>query len=249
MPDRDDQQIGHVLSRREVLATVGAAALGGALPRAASARAPGANARTRLPACIVRPAQTEGPYFVDERLLRSDIRSDPTDGSVKAGTPLRLRFQVSRMEGAACAPLAGAWVDVWQCDALGVYAGVTDTNGLFETRGQKFLRGYQVTDAAGTAEFVTIYPGWYPGRCVHVHFKIRTDPAARRGYEFASQLYFDDTLTDRVHAAAPYAEKGSGRRRNEQDGIFRSGGSQLLVDLGPRSDGYAGTFDVGLQIR
>ena len=194
------------------------------------------------PACVVRPQQTEGPYFVDARLNRSDIRAEPTGGAVTEGAPVRLGFQVSRLAGSGCTPLAGAIVDVWQCDAQGRYSDVRDPHG--DTRGQKFLRGYQVTDADGTARFVTIYPGWYPGRTVHIHFKIRT--AAASGREFTSQLYFDDTLTDRVHAQAPYVTKGR-RQRNDEDGLFRRGGNQLLVALAPEGAGYAGTFDVGLQ--
>jgi len=101
------------------------------------------SAATATPACVVRPYQTEGPYFVDEKLNRSDIRSDPSDGSVRPGAPLRLALQVSRTDGRSCAPLTGALVDLWQCDALGVYSDVRDRDGLFSTRGKKFLRGYK----------------------------------------------------------------------------------------------------------
>ncbi|HXV80553.1 MAG TPA: intradiol ring-cleavage dioxygenase, partial [Candidatus Binatia bacterium] len=153
-----------------------------------------------IPSCVVRPEQTEGPYFIDEKLNRSDIRSDPSDGSVKPGVPLRLAFQVSRVSGPSCSPLSGATVDVWQCDALGLYSDVRDMNA--DTRGKKFLRGYQTTDGNGVAEFVTIYPGWYPGRAVHIHFKIRHDPASHRALEFTSQLYFDESITDEVHQHA-----------------------------------------------
>ena len=70
-----------------------------------------------IPSCVVRPEQTEGPYFIDEKLNRSDIRSDPSDGSVKPGVPLRLAFHVSRVSDSSCSPLSGAVVDIWQCDA------------------------------------------------------------------------------------------------------------------------------------
>jgi protocatechuate 3,4-dioxygenase beta subunit len=214
----------------------------------ASAVAAGTSAPSPItPSCVVRPQQMEGPYFVDERLNRSDIRSDPSDGSVKPGAPLELAFRVSRIAGSTCMPVGRAVVDVWQCDALGVYSGVRDFNGLFDTRGKKFLRGYQVTDDRGIARFITIYPGWYPGRTVHIHFKVRTEPAAWRGFEFTSQLYFDDLVTDRVHTQAPYADKGLRRLRNERDGIFRNGGSQLMLELVKEAEGYAGTFDIGLQ--
>jgi len=201
---------------------------------------------TALPPCIVRPEQTEGPYFVDERLNRSDIRSDPSDGSVKEGLPLQLTLGVHEIRDKDCTPLAGVMVDIWHCDALGVYGDVRDRS--FDTRGKKFLRGYQITDAAGTTRFMTIYPGWYPGRAVHIHFKIRTNPESRRGYEFTSQIYFDDALTDQIHTQAPYAVKGQGRLKNPQDGIFQDGGDELILQPTPQPHGYAGTFDIGLLL-
>ncbi|MGH7472077.1 MAG: intradiol ring-cleavage dioxygenase [Longimicrobiales bacterium] len=244
----DDIQIGRVLTRREILALAGAAGvsvLGGAAmlgrSRPASALA--------LPACVVRPQQMEGPYFVDEKLNRQDIRSDPTNGQVKDGARLDLAFQVSRVDGSGCRPLSGAMVDVWQCDALGVYSDVRDTTVGFNTVGQKFLRGYQLTDANGAARFTTIYPGWYQGRTVHVHFKIRTAPAAGgMAHEFTSQLYFDDDVTDAVLGRAPYASKGRRSVRNQQDGIFRRGGDQLMLTLVPNGANYRATFDIGLQL-
>ncbi len=120
---------------------------------------------------------------------------------MKAGVPLRLAIKVSRIDGSRCTPLAGAPVDLWHCDVLGVYSDVEDPG--FTTIGQKFLCGFQRTDPAVTAQFTTIYPWWFHGRTVHLHFKIRTRPSSGPGYQFTSQLYFDDPLTDRVHALAP----------------------------------------------
>jgi protocatechuate 3,4-dioxygenase beta subunit len=197
------------------------------------------------PTCVVKPQQTEGPYFVDEKLDRTDIRSDPANGSVKQGMPLRLILHVSAIAGRSCEPLVGATVDIWHCDATGAYSDVADRGS--STVGQKFLRGYQVTDAQGTAEFVTIYPGWYPGQTVHIHFKIRTHSASEQGYEFTSQLYFDDSITDQVHAHAPYAAQGQRTTRNDRDGIFQEGGDQLMLQLTPEGAGYTGRFSLGLE--
>jgi protocatechuate 3,4-dioxygenase beta subunit len=105
-----------------------------------------------------------------------------------------------------------------------------------------------VTDANGIVEFLTIYPGWYPGRTVHIHFKIRTPSASQQSYEFTSQLYFDDSLTDQIHAQPPYAAKGQRSVKNDRDGIFQGGGEQLMLQLTKDAKGYGGKFDIGLEI-
>lgn len=241
------------MNRRKLLALLGVTGLN-MLAGHSHGNAGSREMAQRMVSCIVTPEQTEGPYFVDERLRRSDIRSDPSGGSVKEGLPLALEIRVFTAEagsGDSCSPLANAIVDVWHCDAQGIYSDVMDEN--FNTVGKKFLRGYQVTDENGSVRFITIYPGWYPGRTVHIHFKIRTDPRYRKPYEFTSQLYFDDSITDRVHAREPYfsyESKGtySRRTRNEDDGIFRKGGNQLMLNLTETANGYAATFDVGLAI-
>jgi protocatechuate 3,4-dioxygenase beta subunit len=92
----------------------------------------------------------------------------------------------------------------------------------FNTEGQKWLRGYQVTDANGVAQFTTIYPGWYSGRAVHIHFKIRTS-LEDNGYEFTSQFFFGDSLSDQVFANAPYTSKGQRDRLNDDDDIECNG--------------------------
>jgi protocatechuate 3,4-dioxygenase beta subunit len=243
--EHDDGRVGRLLSRREALGFLGAA--GGALfTGSITGQAQEPFAGIVSPSCVVRPEQEEGPYFLDEQLNRSDIRSDPTNDKAKAGAPLALAIIVSKMGGGGCLPIPGAVVDLWQCDAFGAYSDVKDP--LFSTIGQKFLRGFQLTDAAGTARFTTIYPGWYPTRTVHIHFKIRTAPGSGRSHEFTSQLYFDDRLTDRVHASPPYLERGTRRVRNSRDGIFRDGGRQLMLTPTADGDGYSASFAVGLAL-
>jgi len=268
--ESDDTGVGRILSRREILALLGGSgaallaacapgALTSASPTATAAQAAtaaaaaasaaptatpvtatsAAGAATALPTCIVRPALTEGPFFVDEKLNRSDIRSDPSTGTVRDGALLTLTFRLSRVSGSSCTALSGAIVDVWHCDALGVYSDVTDPGG----RGQKFLRGYQATDAIGAASFTTIYPGWYQGRAVHIHFKIRPTGAS----EFVSQLFFDDALSMQVFAQAPYLQKGTrGITLNSADGIFQQSGGKLLLNVTRSGNAYAATFDIGL---
>lgn len=194
--------------------------------------------------CVATPQQTEGPYFVDARLYRSDIRIDPSDGSMKEGLSLDLKIRVSVVSKVSCEPLVGALVDIWHCDAEGVYSDVLDQS--FNTIGKKFLRGYQISDATGSVQFTTIYPGWYEGRTVHVHFKIRSKQKPAQGYEFTSQFYFQDSITDQVHAKQPYIKRGHRAPRNEGDRIFLAGGDQLILALIQTDHGYATTFDVGL---
>ena len=233
--ERDDTPVGRLLRRREVLALIGAGWL-----------VPGfrAGAQERS-ACVARPQQMEGPFFVETGLNRSDIRSDPATGMIRPGLPLQVTFRVARLAAGGCTRLPAAHVEVWQCDAAGVYSGVRD--GDSAAAGQKFLRGYQVTDGSGAAAFTTIYPGWYPGRTVHLHFTISTTRSVGRREEFTSQLYFDDALTDKVHALAPYASRGPRQVKNAADGLYRNGGPQLLLAVRQEGKGLAATFDIGLQ--
>ena len=224
----DDEPFGQLLSRRKAIALLGAS--GAALL---------ANAVNAAPACVVRPQQTEGPFFVDGDLHRSDIRG------AKAGTPLALTLTISRLQKNDCAPLPEAQVDLWHCDAAGVYSGVHD--GQFNTAGQTFLRGYQSTNERGEVRFVTIYPGWYPGRTVHLHFKVRARGSRQRAQEFTSQLYFDDAMTDIVHAARPYGGTARQRMRNQDDWIFRRGGDQLQLDVAKSGDMLAASFALAMQ--
>jgi protocatechuate 3,4-dioxygenase beta subunit len=223
------------IDRRAALARIGGGAL--ALLPLEVVRATEGSA---MPACVVTPAQTEGPYFVDERLNRIDVRADPGNGAVKEGVPLKLKLVAHAIAGSACAALAGAIVDIWHCDARGVYSDVD------EAKGQKFLRGYQTTGGDGSVDFVTIYPGWYPGRAAHIHFKVRGRTTQGRGYEFTSQLYFDEATSDRVYARAPYKDAGR-RTRNDDDFLYRHGGKALTLALAPDGGGYAAQFDIGLR--
>jgi protocatechuate 3,4-dioxygenase beta subunit len=241
--DLDDIPIGRVLSRREALAFLGAtgALLFSGCSDSTAASDPGSGSSS----CLVRPELSEGPYYVDEELERSDIRSDPSDGTIRPGVLLALTFNVSSAATSACSPLAGAIVDLWHCDALGVYSDVSDPG--FNTSGKKFLRGYQVTGSDGVASFTTIYPGWYQGRAVHIHFKIRSSSSATSAYEFTSQLFFDDALTDIVYTREPYASKGQRTLRNSGDGIYNGGAAQLVLDVTETTDGYSATFNVALE--
>jgi protocatechuate 3,4-dioxygenase beta subunit len=246
-----------MISRRHLLRASATTALGALLAACSKKLKPGAAATpsgsatptssgTPLPACVLRPEVTEGPYFIDERLNRSDIRSDPSDGSIKPGAELQIVFNVSRVRGPTCEPLVGAQVDVWHCDAGGLYSDEAANN----TTGKKFLRGYQNTDASGVARFTTIFPGWYSGRAIHIHFKIRILSAGAATFQYTSQLFFDEVTTNAILAQEPYKARGAPDTRNASDGVYASNdsaGTRLMLPITLQGAAYVGTFDVGLQ--
>ena len=242
----DDLPIGRVLTRREALAVLGSS--GALLLLGSSAGADSSSRGGPRYRCVVRPASTAGPYYVDEKLNRSDIRSDPTDGLLKQGALLVLTMNVSSIVRGSCRPLQGAIVDLWQCDADGVYSDAEDPR-YFNTVGKKFLRGYQVSDQDGVVTFTTIYPGWYPERTPHIHYKIRSPASARSPYEFTGQMYFDEGVSDRVYARPPYAARGKRTVSNLTDRLYqRDGGRQSMLSVTPVKDGYGSSFDVALDL-
>jgi protocatechuate 3,4-dioxygenase beta subunit len=186
--------------------------------------------------------QDEGPYHRDAQPLRRDIVED------RDGVALQLGIRVVANCGA---PAHDATVEIWQCDALGRYSGfpppddsVVDTADA--PRGeyladQTFLRGSQLTDAAGMVEFRTIYPGWYPGRTVHIHLMVHAEAVT-----LTSQLYFPDEVSDRVLSLAPYAERPGRDTTNKTDEIFPTGGDPAVLDVTPVSDGYRAAICLAL---
>ncbi|RJF96153.1 intradiol ring-cleavage dioxygenase [Noviherbaspirillum saxi] len=231
-------------SRRRALFLLGASLISASAKGASTADTRG---MPGLPSCIVTPQQTEGPFFIDERLQRSDIRTDPYDGSVSVGTALALTLRVYAVGANRCAPIAGAMVDIWHCDANGHYSGVIDGTSIEKEK--KFLRGFQITGRDGAVNFVTVYPGWYPGRAVHIHFKVRNNLNTRRANEFTSQLYFDESVTDQVHSSEVYARRGRRMVLNSRDGLFqRDQGSHLLLRPEKTTTAYVAAFDIGLRM-
>ena len=200
------------------------------------------------------PQQTEGPYFVDGMPNRSNIRSDSSNGSIQQGIPLHLVIHVYGIEkNGSCSPLKGAKLDIWHANSQGVYSGIADQG----TIGKNFLRGYQLTDSSGTARFTTIYPGWYQGRAIHVHDKVRIINGSDKTLDWTSQLYFDNSVNKQVHKQLPYSKHGPPDMTNEQDGIFAgpstdglfksNSGKHLMVDLTKEGQSYLGTFNIVLN--
>jgi protocatechuate 3,4-dioxygenase beta subunit len=226
------------LTRRDSLVKVGglaAAVVGGAAWKLdsddeAAAAGPAAVA-SGLVSCVLTPEQTEGPYFLEGDRVRRDIREG------KPGVLLTLRTTV--VDVSTCRPIRGAAVDVWHCDANGVYSGVASE----DTQGERFLRGIQRTDANGLAVFRTIYPGWYRGRTVHIHVKVHVGGEVIH----TGQLYFPDRITDAVHRRRPYNTRGARTTRNSNDRLYGDGGSRSQLRLRKDAKGaYVGTLTMGV---
>jgi len=249
-------------SRRTVI-KVGAAALGmsvvgvGGVARAGSALV--ATPEASPLACVLTPELTEGPYYVEDLLVRKDI----TEG--KAGVPLKLRISVA--DTTSCSPLANAAVDVWHCDAEGYYSGISGENpgGGGAATGDEnldttFLRGVQLTGEDGLAEFDTIYPGWYTGRTIHIHMKVHVGGTADDTYadghvSHTGQLFFDDAISDQVFATEAYADRPNDQRlRNDADNILGDHADEpgFMLELKQINDdaiedSFIGTITIGVD--
>jgi protocatechuate 3,4-dioxygenase beta subunit len=230
-----------LISRREAIVGGAAAAGGAALyialrggpdnagstPTAATPTAGSAPTADSAASCILSPELTEGPYYLDNHLLRRDIREG------KKGAVLDLELKVQH--ATTCKPIKGATVEIWHCDALGNYSG-------FPT-GKTFLRGGQKTNAAGVATIRTIYPGWYRGRAVHIHVKVH----AGGNVVHTGQLFFPDATSAKVYKRSPYSQKGPQDTPNSTDGIYGQGGNKSLVKLAKNASGYVGRVTMGVR--
>jgi protocatechuate 3,4-dioxygenase beta subunit len=199
------------------------------------------------------PQQTEGPYFVDGMPNRSEIFSDTSDGSIEKGIPLNLTINVFDAKDGSCIPLSGAKVDIWHANYEGVYSGVFEQGSV----GKNFLRGYQLSDVNGSVHFTTMYPGWYEGRAIHIHVKVRTYEGTQENSEWTSQMYIPNSVNEQAHMNLPYSLHGQPDTQNEQDGIFvgastdglvkSNTGQHLMLDLTNDTEGYHGTFNVVIE--
>lgn len=185
--------------------------------------------------CLLWAEQDEGPYRREAPPFRRDVVED------REGAPLQLGLRVT-LDGNT--PSQDAIVEIWQCDALGRYSGfpppgssevVTAATAPHDEYlpEETFLRGAQTVDGAGMVEFRTIYPGWYPGRTVHIHVIVRTTDAL-----YTSQLYFPDDLSDDVLASAPYDRRPGRDTTNDTDEIFSTGGMPAMLDITRANGGY-----------
>jgi protocatechuate 3,4-dioxygenase beta subunit len=223
-------------SRRSILKALSLTpvAVAGAVPAWAQATGSGLIS-TRV--CMVTPEATEGPFYLDPKLVRADI----TEG--KPGVPLRQLIQVVTAD---CRPVEGARVDLWHCDAAGNYSGYArqGSDTVTDTSGQTFLRGTQPTDGDGIARFETIYPGWYQGRATHMHYKVFVDDRT----VLTSQIFFPDALSESLYRnAAPYAGRPESRRVvNARDRIAQRAGDGAHAAVREAGGGYVASLVVGI---
>ena len=217
------------------LAGLAAAAGGAAAWRLDSAEAAGAGplaVTSGAVNCVLTPELTEGPYYVAGEKIRRDI----TEG--KPGTPLVLNLRV--LSASTCGVVKNAAVEIWHCDAGGVYSGA-----VANKPGTNFLRGMQRTNGNGIATFKTIYPGFYQGRAVHVHVKVHIAGTVVH----TGQLFFPAAVTNAVYTKLPYSAHGTRPDTlNANDAIFRNGGSKGMLTLKKNGAGYIGALSMGVHL-
>jgi protocatechuate 3,4-dioxygenase beta subunit len=221
-------------ARRRLLTLAGTAPL---VLAAASARAEPASGLAAGPVCKLTPQVTQGPYWFDPKLDRADV----TEG--KSGVPVRVAVTV--VDG-NCRPLAGARVDLWHCDASGLYSGYEGQGDDHRTgaKGQTFLRGAQVTDAAGRVTFRSIWPGWYEGRTPHIHLKVFLDART----VLTAQLFVPDALSEYLYDNVPAYRRPRKRDTfNRQDGIALQGGEAMVAAVKELKDGYELALTLGVD--
>jgi protocatechuate 3,4-dioxygenase beta subunit len=220
------------LNRRDVLKAAGGAGLATIFgARALGALGLSGEEAQAAATCLLTPEVTEGPYWVDYRITRRDIREH------KAGLPLVIRISV--LNAKTCKPIKNADVEIWHCDALGNYSGVNGASS-------RFLRGHQRSEAAGKAEFLTIFPGWYRGRTPHIHMKVSVGGDTVH----TGQVFFNEKITAVVYKQAPYASRGEYDTPHASDMIYeQAGASSAELKLTRRTGGfkgYVGTIAVGV---
>lgn len=263
--DPEDKEHYLATSRRTVVKGAVAATVLGATgigaTRAAMAQSSSDAAATAVDGvCVLTPELTEGPYYLDDMILRQDV----TEG--KAGVPLELTLLV--LDAATCAPIENAAVEIWHCDALGFYSGFTENSpggtGDYVDDGSDpdtFLRGLQLTDAEGQVTFQTIYPGWYAGRDIHIHLKVHTGGEAANGtydgghVSHTGQLAFADEITDQIALIEPYSAKTDTFTRLDEDNVFGAVEEDdpsffvelIQVDAADIAAGMVGTITLGVD--
>jgi protocatechuate 3,4-dioxygenase beta subunit len=202
--------------------------------------------------CAETPEGEIGPYFADDsdpRFNRSNIVANLDGSNVQTGIPLTLTITVlDTMNG--CAPYQNAQIDIWHCNASGVYSDQAVEN----TTTEQWLRGYQITDASGKVTFTTVIPGWYQGRTTHIHVRVRSsyqNASSTSDGSNTTQLFFAQTFVDRVDTSvAPYNAEGKNTTTNASDHVYsgETNGANQLTLSGDDSTGYVAQATIYIPI-
>jgi protocatechuate 3,4-dioxygenase beta subunit len=193
--------------------------------------------------CVLTPEVTEGPYWIDNKLTRYDVREG------RPGLPLVLQFAI--VNAKTCKPIRNADVEIWHADASGEYSGFdggSSGGGSGAQTKTRYLRGHQRSDALGKAGFLTIFPGWYRGRTPHVHMKVHVGSADRVVH--TGQVFFNEAIQSSVYRSGVYRSRGQADTSHAEDMIYaQAGGSRAVVRLGRRpggARGYLGRIVIGV---
>jgi len=198
--------------------------------------------------CVLTPEVTEGPYWIDNKLTRYDVREG------RPGLPLVLQFAI--VNAKTCKPIRKADVEIWHADASGEYSGFDGGSsgpggpggGSGPQTKTRYLRGHQRSDALGKASFMTIFPGWYRGRTPHVHMKVHVGSADRVVH--TGQVFFNEAIQASVYRTGAYAGRGQPDTPHARDMIYaQAGGSRAVVRLRRRpggARGYLGRIVIGV---
>ncbi|KAI1410365.1 aromatic compound dioxygenase [Hypoxylon sp. FL1857] len=174
--------------------------------------------------CLLTPEVTQGPYYVGGEYVRENIIED------QAGIDTVLDYQVIDIN--TCEPVAGVYVEMWHCNATGVYGGIVASgNGdsSDETNiNNTWLRGIQKTDSDGVAQFESIFPGHYTGRATHIHIMIHQNAVLLANSTLGNnvsashvgQAFFDQDLINTVELTKPYNTNTQELTLNADDGIL-----------------------------
>jgi protocatechuate 3,4-dioxygenase beta subunit len=268
-PGKDKQRPQSYLTRRSALLALGGAASAGVLlscgggsddttasstssTSSSTSTTSTTTTSTTSTACTVTPEGEIGPYFVDDSAAafnRADIRSNLDGTDLQTGIPLTLNITVVDSQN-SCVGLQNAQIDIWHCNAPGVYSAenVEDTSGV------TWLRGYQLTDSAGQASFTTIFPGWYQGRTTHIHLRIRSkysEASSTSDGTNTTQVFFPQATLDTINTTvAPYSSHGTNPTTNAADRVYteQTGGKMELTLSGDAASGYTASVTIALPI-
>lgn len=255
----------HSITRRQAVTAagaVGAAYLAGpAILRVLDGTAIAASTCSKL-----TPELTEGPYWVNTMLHRSDLRSNSHGGGHQVGVLLALTVNVVDSTN-GCKPLDGVAVDIWHANAHGLYSDESSQQAGGGTSGgdtitDNWLRGYQITGKDrgiknkpihGQVSFMTIWPGWYTSRAIHIHVRVRKlshNGATIAGY--TTQIFFSNADNDHVLTrAAPYNTRSPQKdpTTDENDTVLTSAdhATNIVNVRGSIQHGYAATFNIALD--